>query len=308
MNNFSTQAAATENSDKPGVPKHLESLVTSIFQSIFPPVNPQNTPLSSIKRVLLLNREPPADPTNNAYTVSLRHYTIGSRLKGLTKPIKRINQAERGEKHERKGKGVPNLGRLGDVSEFLLGGENGTGDGNYTSASESDPDTDAEVEVLAPNTRKLLNRKERDKLRAAEENGTGTSKSSRLGVEKRAIKLTELGPRMRMRLVKVEEGLCGGKIMWHDYVAKTKAEQKEMEIRWEKRRQEKEERKRVQKENVAKKNASNKKVAKKDGEKDEDEDDEMEYDIEDDEYWHDDDGEGENGEFEDDEDEDMGEG
>jgi ribosome biogenesis protein SSF1/2 len=308
MNNFST-STQNQPSDAPQIPKHLETLVTTIFQSIFPPLDPQNSPLSSIKRVLLLNREPPSDPSNNAYTISLRHYAITSRSTGLTRPIKRINQAEKGDKHERKGKGVPNLSRLGDVSEFLLGGENGTNDGSYTSASESETDTDGEVEVLAPRTKKLLGRKEREKLRAGtEENGTSKSRSASRGVEKRAIKLTELGPRMRLRLVKVEEGLCGGKIMWHDHIAKSKAEERELEQKWEQKQKEKEERKRIQKENVAKKKAAKKGAKKDDGEESED-DDGMEYDIEDDEYWQDaEDGEESGEEVDGDGDEEMEEG
>jgi len=56
MNNFTAaSAAAVEGVENP-VPKHLESLVTTVFQSLFPPISPQATPLSSIKRVLLLNR------------------------------------------------------------------------------------------------------------------------------------------------------------------------------------------------------------------------------------------------------------
>merc|ERR1712000_477103 len=74
-------------------------------------------------------------------------------------------------------------------------------------------------------------------------------------VGRRAVKLVELGPRMRLRLTKVEEGLCSGKIMWHEYVHKSKDEIKELEKRWEKRRQEKETRKREQKENVERKKA-----------------------------------------------------
>lgn len=312
MNNFSTTTTPVSSKEEPAVPKHLETLVTTIFQSMFPPLNPQATPLSTIKRVLLLNREPPSQPGNNAYTISLRHYAITSRRSGLNKPIKRINQAEKGDKHanERRGRGVPNLGKMGDVSEFLLGGENGNGDGAYTSASETETDTDGEVEVMAARTKKLLGRKEREKTRttaAGEENGTSAPKRN---VEKRAIKLTELGPRMRLRLIKVEEGLCGGKIMWHDHIAKSKAEERELEQKWEKKRAEKEERKRIQRENVEKKKAA-KKGPKKDNEEGEgSEDDGMEYDIEDDEYWQDEDDEGDESgvEVDDDEDEEMEEG
>lgn len=306
MNNFSTQPKPDDKTPPP-VPKHLESLVTTMFQSLIPPLNPQATPLGSVKRVLLLNREPPTDPANNAYTVTLRHYTISSKVTGIPKPLKRLNQAEGGEKKERRGRSLPNLGKLEDVSQFLLDGDADMG--NYTSASESEADTDAEVEVLANTTRKVLNRSKHQKemAKAAKDEKSG----SRLGVEKRAVKLTELGPRMRMRLIKVEEGLCGGKIMWHDHVQKSAAEQKELEKKWEERRKEKEERRRIQKENVERKKKE--RGAGKDDEEDSEDDDDEDgenggdYDIDDDEYWDSDvSAEGDGAEDEDEEMEDGG--
>jgi ribosome biogenesis protein SSF1/2 len=32
-----------------------------------------------------------------------------------------------------------------------------------------------------------------------------------------AVKLQEIGPRVEMQLVKVEEGLCSGKVMFHEF-------------------------------------------------------------------------------------------
>ena len=54
-------------------------------------------------------------------------------------------------------------------------------------------------------------------------------------------------------MTKVEEGVCNGKVMWHEYLSKTDEEVKKMEVVWNKRRREKEERKRIQKENVKRK-------------------------------------------------------
>ena len=266
MNNF-TSSSATSTS---AVPKHLEQLVTTIFQSVFPPLNPQSTPLPSIKRVLLLNREPPsaadADAESGTYTVTLRHYAISTKPVGLPKAIKRLQAAEKASRasKQRRGKGVPNLGRLADVADWML---DPTASGNYTSASESEPDTDAEVEVLAPASRKLGGsaadkRKRRDDRTA--------------GVERRGIKLTELGPRIRLRLMKVEEGLAAGKVMWHEYVRKSREEEREMERVWEGRRREKEERRRVQKVNLEKKRGARGKSAEGDaGVDDEDWDSDM---------------------------------
>lgn len=37
-------------------------------------------------------------------------------------------------------------------------------------------------------------------------------------------RLTELGPRLRLELVKIEEGVCEGQVMYHAFVTKTEAE------------------------------------------------------------------------------------
>lgn len=162
------------------------------------------------------------------------------------------------------------MSRLDDVADYVLD-PSGAG---YTSASESEVDTDAEVEVMELKTRRVLSRRDREK--ALENKAPAeTKEGARSGVQKRAVRLAEIGPRMTLRLVKVEEGLCDGKVMWHEFVTKTKEEQREMEATWETRRSEKAERKRIQKENVERKKKSRGKAgtgADKEGE-DEDEED-----------------------------------
>ena len=290
MNNF---ISPTVDATQPTVPKHLESLTTTIFQSLFPPISPQSTPLSSIRRVLLLNREiPKTSPNPNtsksetkgdgAYVLNLRHYAITTRRTGLPRGIKRLNAAEKMLKQNRKSKrGLPNLGKLEDVADYLLDPSTAAG-GGFTSGSETEVDTDAEVEVLETNTRKVLSKKQMAALRTR----NGDEKSHSRGqpnVEKRAVKLVELGPRMRLRMTKVEEGVCEGKVMWHESIEKTAEEVKEMERVWEARRTEKAERKRVQKENVLRKRNEKRARSKKangegknldDGEE-EDEDEDM---------------------------------
>jgi ribosome biogenesis protein SSF1/2 len=240
MNNFSTPQTA-ESDPKP-VLKQLESLTTTIFQSMFPPISPQNTPLSSIRRIMLLNRETTEEGT---YVLNLRHYAITTRRTGISKRIRRLDPAEQRQR-EKKGHAMPDLGRLEDVADYLLD----PAAGGYTSASETELDTDAEVEVLETGTRKIMSRKEI--LRRGAGSDKIRQKSGR-NVEKRAVKLVELGPRIKMRMVKVEEGVCEGRVMWHEFVTKSKAEEKELESKWTKRREEKEQRKKVQKENVQRK-------------------------------------------------------
>ena len=234
MNNF---ISPTADGTQPAVPKHLESLTTTIFQSLFPPISPQKTPLSSIRRVLLLNREVPKAPLSNAsepgskedgaYVLTLRHYAITTRRTGLSRGIKRLNAAEKTLRHSGKRKrGLPNLGKLEDVADYLL--DPAAASGGFTSGSETEVDTDAEVEVLESNTRKVLNKKQMAALRSSNKDGKPNTRGVP-NVEKRAVKLVELGPRMRLRMTKVEEGVCEGKVMWHESIEKTPEEVKEME-------------------------------------------------------------------------------
>lgn len=253
MNNFiSREHADADGSSKRPVPKHLESLATSMFQSLFPPIAPQTTPLSSIRRVLLLDRESSSSSNEDdtgSYVINLRHYAITTRLAGVSKGIRHLNAAERlVRSRDKRKRGLPNLGKLEDVADYLLDPSAAAG---YTSASESEVDTDAEVEVLETPIKKVLNDHKRAQAQAQGANGTSTRRKP--AVEKRAVKLEELGPRMKLHLIKVEENVCSGKVMWHEFISKSKEEIQEMDGMWEERRKQKEERKRQQQENVARK-------------------------------------------------------
>lgn len=278
MNQMTSDAA--NSSDK--VPRHLETLVTSVFHGLFPPINPQVAPLKSIRRVLLLNRERSKDD-ENAYILNFRHYAITTKVTGVSRAVKRLNAAERlMNSKSRKGK-LPNLSKLQDIADYMIGGENGDG---YTTdgTSGSEIDTDAEVEVMDTTGQKKVARRPRPAAGAAEEEESDEEDTKATHthdkVERRAVKLVELGPRMKLRLTKVEEGMCTGKVMWHEYIHKSKEEIRELEKTWEKRRTEKEARRKVQKENVEKKKAAKRagRGAKGDGEVEESDEDEMDLD------------------------------
>lgn len=301
MNNFATKTA--DGKEDPQVPKRLEDLTTQIFQGLFPAISPTSTSLQSIKRVLLLDRIPRTSDASAPFVLSLRHYAISTPLakSSIPKPLRRLNAATQSGGSTTK-RQLPDLSRLEDVANYLLDPH----DGAFTSGSESEPETDAEVEVLVPKTSRVLTKDERARLRAqsvtaaraanaaADADGDGDGEEATgivsddddgdgegrqvprrnpNAVQKKAIKLHELGPRMTLRLTKVEEGICGGKVLWHEYIHKTAAEMKGLEVSWAKKRAEKEERKKLQRENVERKKrerGSNSKAGK-DGEDDEDE-------------------------------------
>ncbi|PGH06556.1 hypothetical protein AJ79_06495 [Helicocarpus griseus UAMH5409] len=245
MNNFMSSKTDEEKHSK-AVPKHLESLTTTVFQSLFPPISPQTTPLSSIRRIMLLNREmAPEQTEDGSYIINLRHYAITTKRTGIPKRIRRLDPKEQRHR-DRKAGALPNLGKLDDVADYLLD----PSAAGYTSASETELDTDAEVEVMESTTKKVLNKRELQRMRAGEKK---SSKPSDPNVEKRAVKLVELGPRMKLKLTKVEEGLCNGKVLWHHALTKSEAETKQLDEAWEKKRKEKEQRRKEQKENIEKK-------------------------------------------------------
>lgn len=264
MNNFNSPDA-TEDSK---VPKRLESLCTTIFQSMFPPINPQATPLSSIRRIMLLNRE--QEEGSDSYIMTLRHYAISTKKTGVSKRIRRLDPKEVRNKDPKAA--VPNLGKLEDAADYLLD----PSAAGYTSASETEMDTDAEVEVAESTTRKILNKRDLQRMKAGDKEKAEKKINSAPEVEKRAVKLVELGPRMRLRLTKVEDGLCDGKIMWHDYITKSAAEIQKMERNWDQKKKQKEQRKKQQKDNVEKKKQEKAKARAEGKEvKSDDEDEEM---------------------------------
>ncbi|XP_046671904.1 protein Peter pan-like [Homalodisca vitripennis] len=127
---------------------------------------------------------------------------------------------------------VPNLGRYEDVSEFLLRGD----------VSESEAEDDGESHVTLP-----------QKI------------SSRGNVQdgQSAIRLSELGPRMTLQLIKVEGGLCEGEVIYHDLITKTDEEIALINKRREQKRRLKEERKRIQEKNKQEKERKKELLKKK---------------------------------------------
>ena len=116
--------------------------------------------------------------------IDLRHFSISTKPVGIPRTVRKTAVKST----------LPNLGNLTDVADFVINGN------DYDSASEIDEDEKVDIKV---NTVKRETPVE------------GES-------QQRAIKLTELGPRLRLELVKIGDGMCDGKVLYHRYVHKTK--------------------------------------------------------------------------------------
>jgi ribosome biogenesis protein SSF1/2 len=120
-----------------------------------------------------------------------RHYTISAAPTGANRRLRKLLTS----------RAAPDLGALTDVSDFFKG----NGGVSDASDSEGEDAVNARVDLA------------QDYNRVAHAN-----------TNSRVI-LQEVGPRMELELMKVEEGMCEGRVLYHAYVHKTEAEVMELE-------------------------------------------------------------------------------
>ncbi|KAK3590963.1 hypothetical protein CHS0354_034535 [Potamilus streckersoni] len=145
--------------------------------------------------------------------VDFRHYNIRVVPVGMSRSMKKLMATDK----------VPDMSRFNDISDFMM---------REAYSSESEVEEGAQSQVLLP----------QDMSRR------GNIKSA-----KSAVRLTELGPRLTLQLVKVEDGVCSGQIMFHEFIQKTKEELGAMEAYRQQKKILKEQRKQQQQKNVERK-------------------------------------------------------
>uniref|UniRef100_A0A8B9QHZ2 Suppressor of SWI4 1 homolog n=1 Tax=Apteryx owenii TaxID=8824 RepID=A0A8B9QHZ2_APTOW len=145
--------------------------------------------------------------------LDFRHYSVKVVPVGVSKGLKKLLQEK-----------FPNMSRLEDISELLIKDIN---------LSESEAEQDGTHNIL-----------ELPQAYA----GRGNMKA-----QQSAVRLTEIGPRMTLQLVKVEEGLAQGNVLYHSFVHKTEAEVQEILARKEAKLQLKAERRQKQEADVERK-------------------------------------------------------
>ncbi|XP_042221417.1 suppressor of SWI4 1 homolog [Homarus americanus] len=114
---------------------------------------------------------------------------------------------------------LPDLSSYNDVSEFMT---------KAAILSESEAEDDPSAHVMADV--KVARRK--------------------LGLQKSSVRLSELGPRLSLELMKIEEGLLDGKTLYNRIVTKTDEEKLQLEKKRKHKKQLKMKRKKQQQENV----------------------------------------------------------
>jgi hypothetical protein len=139
--------------------------------------------LTQARRVVLLSFN------KTTRTIDFRHYLITVRPVGVSRNLRRLSTTS---------SALPNLSSATDVADLLLNRDGGS---FVSSASEAESDASGEEggsKVVLPQPYV----------------GRSNKKS-----EKRAIRLTELGPRLELGLLKIEDGLGGGdgETLYHEF-------------------------------------------------------------------------------------------
>ncbi|SCV02809.1 LAMI_0H03158g1_1 [Lachancea mirantina] len=214
---------------------NVEKVVISMFQNTFPPLNPARTHLGSIKRVFMINKDA------ETQEISMRHYAIDIREVDISRNLKRLYKSK-----NKLNKAVPNLHKKNDISSLILDHDVGA----YT--SESEIEDDSIVKVVEQDKRHVKSVADRG-AEGAPEGQMGTQETEQAAPKKKAVKLTEVGPRLTLKLLKIEEGICSGKVLHHEYVKKTSGEIRALEKRHAAKQRLKEQRKKEQEANIARK-------------------------------------------------------
>jgi ribosome biogenesis protein SSF1/2 len=204
-------------------------MVMVTIQSMFPPINPGTVKLATCRRVLLVHFN------RDSGRIEVRHYVIRAVPVGVSRGLKKLLTAPN--------KRVPDLRNLEDVSEYLVNG--GHAGGGLSSAAPSDSEAEG-LGGAAGGRDPAVGRVTLPQDYA----GVGNQKA-----QTSSIKLSEIGPRLSLKLVKIEADLCDGEVLFHSFVRKSEAEAEELRARAGERAALKEQRRQQQEANVARKQA-----------------------------------------------------
>jgi ribosome biogenesis protein SSF1/2 len=214
-------------------------LMRITFQNMFPAINVANVKLKDCRRVVLfhlIEEESPDEKSEDGtpvvkQRVEIRQYAIKATPVGVDKKVRRLIQSK-----------IPNLNKVQDIADYIAGNANATT--SVDAASDSEPEDGSNTVVQLA------------------QNYVGRGNKSQ---GKSALKLVELGPRLCLELIKVEQGLSSGNVMFHAHIKKTPEEAKAIVEKAEVKTRLKTQRRQEQERNVERKRklAEEKRDAKK---------------------------------------------
>lgn len=198
------------NSSIPAMYKEPLSIASTMFQSIFPPLNINELNVNQAKRSLLVNLNL---DENKEPVIELRHYDIDTEKSSGKKTISNILNMKKTD-----------LSNFQNIADYILK------QSGFTDASDNE---DNEVNVISGKVNKLSKDEDNSKIKITD--------------NAMKVKLNEIGPRLSLKLIKIEEGFFKGNVAFHGLVKKSKKEiiakskeLKEKKLEKQKRREEQE--------------------------------------------------------------------
>ncbi|SPO28565.1 related to SSF1 - Nucleolar protein involved in the assembly of the large ribosomal subunit [Ustilago trichophora] len=211
-------------------------LLVATFQNLFPPIQVQTMKLSQARRIVLLNY-------NSATgTIDWRHYLISVRPVGVSKSVRRVIEGTRSSRTSSSSSKLPNLSNAQDISDYILNRTTSASSSNGTEFETDASEAESEAEDVAD---------PRNKVHLHDRYvGRGNSANTQ-----KAVRLREIGPRMELKLVKIEEGCNEGAVLFHEYVKKSAHELTQQHREHVEKKKLQEQRRQEQQENVERKQA-----------------------------------------------------
>ncbi|KAH9816853.1 Brix domain-containing protein [Melampsora americana] len=218
MNNFNpTPTTTTDETNQ-------LNLLTTTFRNLFPQIKIQEIQLIQTRRIVFLSYNPITK------TIDFRHYLITVKPIGVSKNIRKLMEGtivntKTDSITSKKRKRVLDLSGVEDLAEYVLGESSISKSRGPSSIASSGGFTSDKSDV-----EKALDEMDYDLMSSGAEDeseneihenkielpqhylGKGNLKNS-----KKAIKLKELGPRLELGLVKIEQGLGNGDVLFHEF-------------------------------------------------------------------------------------------
>eukprot|EP00762_Andalucia_godoyi_P004176 ANDGO_06333.mRNA.1 Peter Pan-like protein len=219
MNGFSSitpSSAAVDGKNERLCSAGEWKVITSSIQSMFPALKLSTVKLDSdVRRLVLFHKHPAND------WIEVRHYVIRQRSLGKAISIDRLRKV-------------------------IAGGAEGLfGQGSDTESEGEKVDDPSSL--LASSVRGSKNGQQQQPR--SQDDGDLAEDGEDSRNKKVALKVIEVGPRIRLKPVKIEDGICSGQVLYHRFVQKTASEIAEMD----QRRSEKKARREEQERRVAEK-------------------------------------------------------
>merc|ERR1712004_527112 len=204
INNFSTIADVLNNFDYSL--KH-HTLTSTMLQNMFPKLSVSKLNLKKIKRVVLFHYDSTQD------VIEFRQYRIRLLVPDMSRSVKKLTSSMSKR---------PDLSSYQDIADYITksGFSSAGSDIELTRVVESANPTAPRPNIFGDSA----------------ENEDVPKKKKLRSRRKLAVRLIEFGPRMQLKLYKIEQGICEGEVFYHSVYEKSAEEMDDLIAKHKRRR------------------------------------------------------------------------